>query len=54
MSSAIVKALRRPRADETVDFAAPPRRFENQHLDEEVGYSRMLAEVYEDERSAEA
>ena len=39
--------LRRPREGEIVDFAATPRQFKNPLLREEIGYSRMLSEVYE-------
>ena len=46
--------VRRAREGEILDLGAPPRRFENPHLDQEMGYSRMLADVYADERSAEA
>lgn len=38
--------LRRPRIDEVVDFLAPPKRFENPYMREEIAYSRMIAEVY--------
>jgi len=39
--------LRRSRVGEIVDVAAPPTRFENPHFPEEIGYTRMLAKVYE-------
>ena len=39
--------LRRSRVGEIVDVSAPPTRFENPHFPEEIGYTRMLAKVYD-------